>query len=192
MVKHVIKLDDEKPFREWYRRIPPHQYDEVKKHLKEMIEIGAIRKFQSPWASAIVLVCKKDGSLRFCIDLQKLNAQTVKDAQTFPWIEDSLDSLNGAVIFTSLDLKSGYWQVELDEDSILYTYCFYHRTAQILQMSLYVSWPYKCPCNLPTFNGELFRGSPLELVHHLSRWHHSVFQNTRGAIGKVRNHFQED
>ena len=83
-----------------------------------MVEIGAIRKSQSPWASAVVLVRKKTGELRFCIDLRKLNARTIKDAQTLPRIEDSLDSLEGAVIFTSLDLKSGYWQVELDEESI--------------------------------------------------------------------------
>ena len=121
MVKHVIRLNDPIPFRERYRHIPPHQYDEVKKHLKEMLEIGAIRKSQSPWASAVVLVRKKDGALRFCIDLRKLNARTIKDAQTLPRIEDSLDSLNGAVIFSSLDLKSGYWQVELDEESIPYT-----------------------------------------------------------------------
>ena len=68
-----------------------------------------------------MLVCKNNGALHFCINLRKLNARTVKDAQTLPRIEDSLDSLNGAVIFTSLDLKSGYWQVELDEDSIPYT-----------------------------------------------------------------------
>ena len=121
MVKHVIRLNDPIPFRERYRRIPPHQYDEVKKHLKEMLEIGAIRKSQSPWASAVVLVRKKDGALRFCIDLRKLNARTIKDAQTLPRIEDSLDSLNRAMIFSSLDLKSGYWQVELDEESIPYT-----------------------------------------------------------------------
>ena len=118
LVKHVIKLDNPQPFRECYCRIPPHQYEEVRQHLKEMVEIGAIRKSQSPWASAVVLVRKKTGELRFCIDLRKLNAQTVKDAQTLPQIEDSLDSLGGAVVFTSLDLKSGYWQVELDEDSI--------------------------------------------------------------------------
>ena len=121
MVKHVIRIKDEKPFREHYQRIPPHQFDEVKKHLKEMLEIGVIRKSQSPWVSAIILVCKKDGALHFCINLQKINMHTIKDAQTLPRIEDSLDSLNGAVIFTSLDHKSGYWQVELDEDSIPYT-----------------------------------------------------------------------
>ena len=77
-------------------------------------------KSNSPWASAVVLVQKKTGELCFCINLHKLNARTVKGAQTLPQIKDSLDSLNGAIIFTSLDLKSGYWQVELDEDSILY------------------------------------------------------------------------
>ena len=74
MVKHRIRLDNYTPFKERYRRIPPHLFDEVKNHLKEMLEVGAIRKSSSPWASAIVLVRKKDGSLRFCIDLCKLNA----------------------------------------------------------------------------------------------------------------------
>ena len=118
MVKHEIRLTNYVPFKERYRRIPPHQYSEVRKHLDEMLQIGAIRRSNSPWASAIVLVRKKDGALRFCIDLRKLNERTVKDAYSLPRIEDSLDSLNGSCIFTSIDLKSGYWQVELDEKSI--------------------------------------------------------------------------
>ena len=118
LVKHTIKLSDPTPFKERYRHIPPHQFEEVRKHLKEMEEIGAIRRSNSPWASPVVLVRKKDGSLRFCIDLQKLNERTVKDAYSLPRIEESLDCLNGARIFTSLDLKSGYWQEELDEESI--------------------------------------------------------------------------
>ena len=118
MVRHHIDLTDYTPIKDRYRRIPPHQYEEVQKHLKEMLDMEAIRCSNSHWASPVVLVCKKDGSLRFCIDLRKLNAQTVKDAYSLPRIEDALDSLNGACIFTSLDLKSGYWQVELDEDSI--------------------------------------------------------------------------
>ena len=118
IVKHEIHLDSYVPFNELYRRIPPHQYEEVKKHLNEMLEIGAIRRSNSPWASAVVLVRKKDGSLRFCIDLRKLNAHTIKDAYSLPRIEDSLDTLNGSCIFTSIDLKVGYWQVELEEKSI--------------------------------------------------------------------------
>ena len=72
-----------------------------------MLKVGAIQKSVSPWASPVVLVCKKDGSLRFCIDLHKLNSHTIKDAYSLPQIEESLDCLNGAKIFTSLDLKSG-------------------------------------------------------------------------------------
>ena len=64
-----------------------------------------------------MLVCKKDGSLRFCIDLRKLNNQTIKDAQSLPRIKDSLDCLDRAAIFTSFDLQLRYWQVEMTEDS---------------------------------------------------------------------------
>ena len=118
LIKHRIELTNYMPIKDQYQRIPPHQYEEVGKHLKEMLDVGAIRRSNSLWASPVVLVRKKDGSLRFCIDLRKLNARTIKDAYSLPRIEDALDSLNGACIFTSLDLKSGYWQVELDESSI--------------------------------------------------------------------------
>ena len=94
LVKHDIKLTNYTPFKERYRRIPPHQYEEVRKHLDEMLKVGAIRRSNSPWASAVVLICKKDGALRFCIDLRKLNERTIKDAYSLPQIEDSLDSLN--------------------------------------------------------------------------------------------------
>ena len=117
LVKHQINLTDYRPFKERYRRIPPHQYEEVRKHLQEMLDIGVIRKSQSPWASAVVLVRKKDGSLRFCIDLRKLNARTVRDAYSLPHIDETLDCLKGALLFSSIDLKAGYWQVEMDEDS---------------------------------------------------------------------------
>ena len=83
-IKHAIKITDPQPFKERYRRIPPHLFDEVKKHLQEMIEVGAIRKSFSPWASAVVLVRKKDGGLRFCIDLSKLNNRTIKMGIHYP------------------------------------------------------------------------------------------------------------
>ena len=111
LVQQDIKLDDPTPFKEQYQRIPLHQYEEVKKHLQEMIEIGAICKSTSPWASPIVLVHKKDGGLWFCINLRKLNNQMIKDAQSLHRTEDSIDCLDGATIFTSLDLQSGYWQI---------------------------------------------------------------------------------
>ena len=108
LVKHHIKLTDPVPFKEAYRRIPPQMYDEVKAHIQEMLNLGAIRPSNSPWASAIVLVRKKDGRLRFCIDLRRLNNRTVKDAYSLPKIDSILDSLIGAQIFSTLDLKAGY------------------------------------------------------------------------------------
>ena len=87
ILKHDIKITDPQPFKERYRRIPPHLYDEVKAHLQEMVEVGAIRRSFSPWASAVVLVRKKDGGLRFCIDLCKLNNRTVKDGYSLPCIK---------------------------------------------------------------------------------------------------------
>ena len=80
-----------------------------------MLEIGAIRKSNSPWASVVVLVRKKDESLRFCIDLCQLNSRTIKEAYSLPRIDETLDCLGGSIIITSLDLKSGYWQVEMDK-----------------------------------------------------------------------------
>ena len=117
ILKHDIKLTDHQPFKERYRRIPPHLFEEVKQHLQEIVEIGTNRKSFSPRASAVVLVRKKDGGLRLCIDLCKLYNCTVKDGYTLPRIEDTLDCLQGAVWFSTLDLKSGYWQVELEEDT---------------------------------------------------------------------------
>ena len=156
-----------------------------------MLEIGAIRKSQSPWASAVVLVRKKDGALRFCIDLRRLNARTIKDAQTLPRIEDSLDSLNGAVIFTSLDLKSGYWQVELDEESIPYTAFtvgplgFY----ECLRMPFGLT---NAPATFQRLMGKLFGGPSSKLVHNLSGRYNRLFQNPRGTLAEVGGCLQED
>ena len=121
LVKHHIELTDPIPFKESYRRIPPQMYDEVKAHIQEMLDLGAIRHSNSPWASAIVLVRKKDGRLRFCIDLRKLNNRTVKDAYSLPRIETLLDTFLGSTIFATLDLKAGYWQVEMAEECKAFT-----------------------------------------------------------------------
>ena len=121
LVKHNIILTDPIPFKERYRTIPPQLFSEVKAHLKEMLDLGAIRHSNSPWASAIVLVRKKDGKLRFCIDLRKLNNRTLKDSYSLPRIEHVLDQLLGSTIFTTLDLKAGYWQVEMVEECKPYT-----------------------------------------------------------------------
>ena len=83
-------------------------YNDMGAIIQEMLDIGAICKSHSPWASTVVLVQKKDGGLRLCIDLRKLNNWTVKDAYSLPWINETLDSLQVSQWFSSLNLKSGY------------------------------------------------------------------------------------
>ena len=84
LIKHKIQLTDQMPFKEHYQHIPPHMYDDVRAHIQEMLDIGAIHKSHSPWASTVVLVWKKDSGPMFCIDLRKLNNWTVKEAYSLP------------------------------------------------------------------------------------------------------------
>ena len=117
LIKHHIEVNDPVPFKDRHSRIPPSSIEELRSLLNLMETSKVISKSNSPWSSPIVLVRKKDGSLRFCIDLRKLNARTIKDSYALPRIDETLDLLGGAKYFTALDLKSGYWQVELDEAS---------------------------------------------------------------------------
>ena len=121
--KHKIFLKDpDTPlFKEHFRRIPPPQLDEVREHLKLMLDAGVIRPSNSLWCNAIVLVRKKDGSLHFCIDFRKLNSLTVKDSHPLPHICETLESLTGAAHYLTFDMNSGFWQVPMDEESKQYT-----------------------------------------------------------------------
>ncbi|XP_062415795.1 uncharacterized protein LOC134107860 [Pungitius pungitius] len=114
LVQHRIHTGDAAPIRERYRPLPPLMYKEMKNLLAEMLEKGVIRESCSPWAAPIVLVKKKDGNWRFCVDYRKLNAVTHKDAFPLPRIEETLTNLTRAEWFSTLDLASGYWQVEMD------------------------------------------------------------------------------
>ena len=116
-VQHHINTGDTTPVKQAARRVPGHQKEEVRKHLQERTDNSIIQPSDSPWASPIVLVKKKDGTTRFCVDYRKLNNVTKKDAYPLPRIADTLDSMCGARYFSTLDLASGYWQVELHSDS---------------------------------------------------------------------------
>ena len=84
--------------------------------VQQMLASNVIRPSNSPWASPVVMMKKKkDGSLRFCVDFRQLNVVTIKDAHPLPWIDDFLDALHGARWFSTLDLKSGYWQAPIME-----------------------------------------------------------------------------
>ena len=111
---HKIDTGDAKPIKQPLRRVPFHLKDEVGNLLTEMQQQRIIEPSQSPWASPVVLVRKKDGLIRFCIDYRKVNQVTRRDSYTLPRVDDILDSLLGAQWFTTLDLASGYWQVMVD------------------------------------------------------------------------------
>ena len=101
--------------RQPYRRQNPAVRREEMAQVQQVLASGIIRPSNSPWALPVVMVKKKDGSLCFCVDSHQLNAATVKDAHPLPRIDDLLDALHGACWFSTLDLKSGYWQVPIME-----------------------------------------------------------------------------
>ena len=119
--KIVLKDPDTPPFKERFHRIPPPQLNEVRTHLKMMLDAGVIRPSNSPWCNAVVLVRKKDGSLRFCIDFRRLNSLMVKDSHPLPCICETLESLVGVAHYTTIDMNSGFWQVPMHEKSKQYT-----------------------------------------------------------------------
>ena len=114
LLGHRIDTSDALPVRQPARRLPFHQQGEVRGLIDDMLSRGITEPCCGPWASPIALVKKKDGSTRFCVDFRRVNDLTRIDAQPLPRIDDTLDALGGACYFSTLDLASGYWQVEVD------------------------------------------------------------------------------
>ena len=115
-IKHRINTGNATPVRQPIRRIPPIRREEARKLLSDMLKKDVIQTSRCPWASPIVLVPKKDGSVRFCVDYRKVNNLTRKDAYPLPRVDDTLDTLSGSKWFSTLDLISWYWQVEVAEE----------------------------------------------------------------------------
>ena len=111
-VKHPIVLTNDAPFKQRHRRIPPEMIKEVKDHLQQLFDTGIIKPSVGPWASPVVLVRKSNGSLRFCIDYRQLSLRTVKDSYALPRIDELIDNLAGNTYFSSLDMRSGYYQAK--------------------------------------------------------------------------------
>ncbi len=117
VVKHYIKTGDHRPTKDPPRRVPIKQREIEKKEVNDMLSDDIIEPSDSAWSSSVVLVKKANGGgIRFCIDYRKLNAVTQKDAYPLPRIDQSLEALSGSAFFCTLDLKSGYWQVEIAEE----------------------------------------------------------------------------
>lgn len=120
-IKTKIIVSDEEPIYQRSRRLSPKEKAVVESQVEEWIKEGIIRPSCSDYASPIVIVPKKDGSFRVCVDYRRLNNKIIKDRYPLPLIEDQLDKLQGARIFSTLDLKNGFFHVAMDEESIKYT-----------------------------------------------------------------------
>jgi predicted aspartyl protease len=115
IVKHQIDTGDSRPIKQALRRHPISQLPAIDEHVELMLQQGVIEPSTSPWVCNVVIVTKRDGAIRFCLDYRQLNAITRKDSYPLPRIEACLDALGGANYFSAFDLRSGYHQVEMDE-----------------------------------------------------------------------------
>lgn len=116
LVEHVIETESP-PIKQRYYPVSPHVQRHINKELDDMLAAGIVEKSTSAWSSPVLLIPKKDGSFRFCVDFRKLNAVTKRDAYPLPYISAILDRLGNAKYLSSLDIKSAYWQVPVAEKS---------------------------------------------------------------------------
>jgi hypothetical protein len=117
--EHIIELEaGAKPVITTPYRHPKKYKDEIEKSIKELLDMGHIRPISSPFASSVVLVKKKDGTMRMCIDFRALNKKMIKNRYPIPRIDELLDELHGAIYFTKIDLRSGYHQIKMREEDI--------------------------------------------------------------------------
>ena len=159
---HHIKLKDDIPVKQPYRRILPSQFKEVKEHLGKLLKRGIIRESQSSYASPIVLARKANGKLRLCVDYRQLNQKLVKDAHPLPRFEDTVDHLSGSDLFSTIDLQSAYNQVPVAMEDI-------HKTAFTTPMGLFENcrMPFglsNSPATFQRLMSTIFRSELLEEI----------------------------
>lgn len=117
VLQHDVRTTTEKPVRVAPRPMPYSMVETIKDEVRKMLELDVIEPSESPYSSPIVLVAKKDGTYRFCVDFRSLNRITVFDAEPMPDIDAMFSKLAGHQYFSRLDLAKGYWQVPLTADS---------------------------------------------------------------------------
>ena len=118
LTEHSINTGDAAPVKQRPRRVPMAYAEDERKAIDELLQMGVIRKSTSPWASPIVLVRKKSGAVRPCVDYRKLNELVKPDGFPLPRVQDCLDAVAGSSLFSSLDLTSGYFQVPLKPEDV--------------------------------------------------------------------------
>lgn len=118
LAEHPINTGQADPIKQRPRRVPLAYAEEEKKAVEDLLQKGIIRKSTSPWSSPIVLVKKKSGAVRPCVDYRKLNALVKPDGFPLPRVQDCLDAVAGSSLFSSFDLTSGYFQIPLKKEDI--------------------------------------------------------------------------
>ena len=116
IVEHTIDTGDTRPIKQPPRRAPIAMRGVVEEEIHKMLDNGVIRPSNSPWSSPVVLVRKKDGTVRFCVDYRLLNGRTRKDGYPLPNISETLDTLAGSSWYNVLDMASGFWQCSMSQD----------------------------------------------------------------------------
>jgi len=118
VISHEIPLvAGTTPIRQPTRHLGPEEEKEVSRQVQDLLDRDLIEPAHGAWSSPVVLVKKRDGSWRFCVDYHRLNSATIQDAYSLPRRDESLDTLAGSKYFSTLDLLSGYWQVPLSLDA---------------------------------------------------------------------------
>ena len=130
LVKFTIDTGDARPVRSGLRRMSPPQRETVEKQVQEFLEDGIVEPASGEYSSPVVLVKKKSGEMRFCVDYRRLNAVTLKDSYPLPRIDDTLDTLSNSKYFSILDMQAAYMQVEIDPKD-------WHKTAFISHCGMY-------------------------------------------------------
>jgi len=151
IIMHYIDTGKAKPVRQPLRRYPAAHIKTIFEHVDNMLTQGTIEPASSPWASNVVLVKKKNGSLRCCIDYRQLNSVTRKDVYPLPRIDDCLDAMSSAILFSAFDLRISYHQVEVapqDHDKTTFIL-----SARNVQVSHNAFWTLQCRSYIPTANG---------------------------------------
>ena len=118
VLKHSIPVSSNKPVYLPHQAIPVQLQSEVRKCLDTWLKQGIIRPSKSPYASQVVIVRKKSGEIRLCVDFHKLNAISVRDSFPLPRVEEALQAVQAAVWFSSFDLAQGYLQMAMEEADI--------------------------------------------------------------------------
>ena len=154
-VEHHIDTMGAEPIKEHVRRLPLAKREIEREEVRKMLQKGVIEPSISPWSSNIVLVTKKDGSTRFCVDYRKLNAVTKKDSYPLPDIRQCLDALADSAWFSCMDINAGYWQIGVKPENR-------EKTAFATSMGLYqfVKMPFglvAAPSDFCRLMGDIFR-----------------------------------